>query len=182
MSVGAEAAVIGVAVEVPPPFGSRLRAARQSFGDTSAAGIPTHVTLLPPTTVDATLLPEIEAHLAAVAAAGQPFQVRLHGTATFRPVSPVVFVVVVQGIGGCEQLESQVRTGVLSRPVHFPYHPHVTVAHDVPDAALDRALAELADFDAEFTVARFSLYEHRPDGWHRRRDFGLAAPLARPAS
>jgi 2'-5' RNA ligase len=176
MSVAAEAAVIGVAVEVPPPFGPSLRAARQSFGDTSADGIPTHVTLLPPTTVDATLLPEIEVHLAAVAAAGRPFRVRLHGTATFRPVSPVVFVVVAQGIGGCEQLERQVRTGVLSRPVHFPYHPHVTVAHDVPDDALDRALAELADFEAEFSVDRFSLYEHRADGWHRRRDFALASP------
>ncbi len=177
-----EASVIGVAVEVPPPFGPRLRAARHSFGDTSADGIPTHVTLLPPTTVDETLLPEIESHLEAVAAANEPFAMRLHGTATFRPVSPVVFVVVAQGIGGCEQLERQVRTGVLSRPVHFPYHPHVTVAHDVPDDALDLALAELAEFEAEFPVDRFWLYEHRVNGWHPRRAFLLSASPAGPAS
>ena len=69
----------------------------------------------------------------------QPFDIELRGTGTFRPVSPVVFVQLARGIGGCERLEQRVRPGPLTRDLPFPYHPHVTVAHDVADEALDRA-------------------------------------------
>ena len=36
----------------------------------------------------------------------------------------------------------------------------MTVAHDVPTAALDRVYAELADFEALFTVDHFTFYVH----------------------
>ena len=60
----------------------------------------------------------------------------------------------------------------------YPYHPHVTVAHDVPTEALDRVYAELAGFDARFTVDHFTLYVHG-DGRQMAADQGLPAP-ARP--
>ena len=69
---------------------------------------------------------------AAVAARLEPFVVTLVGTGTFRPVSDVVFVQVVDGARACDRLQEQVRTGPLERRLGFPYHPHVTVAHDVP--------------------------------------------------
>jgi hypothetical protein len=42
-----------------------------------------------------------------------PFEVHLRGSATFRPVSPVVFVPLVRGISECERVEAQVRSGPL---------------------------------------------------------------------
>ena len=67
------------------------------------------------------------------------FRIRLRGTGTFRPVSPVVFVMVAEGISGCEQLAVSVRRGPLAVDLQFPYHPHVTVAHHLADGSLDRA-------------------------------------------
>lgn len=155
---------IGVAVSIPEPYGEQLRAHRASFGDPLAALIPTHVTLLPPTPVPRGVECAVGEHLTAVAAASRPFDIHLRGTATFRPLSPVVFVQLVEGIGECEQLEQAVRQGPLQRELQFYYHPHVTVAHHVPDAALDAAFTALADFECRFTVREFHLYEHGDDG------------------
>ncbi len=64
--------------------------------------------------------------------------------------------------------------GRWSRALDFHYHPHVTVAHHVPDEALDRAFAELADFECTFVVEEFHLYEHGADGvWRPVRSFAL---------
>lgn len=78
---------LGVSIAVPEPYGSLLQERRAGFGDPAAHGIPTHITLVPPTEVAEERLPEIEAHLAGVAACYQPFPVRLKGTGTFRPLS-----------------------------------------------------------------------------------------------
>lgn len=155
---------IGILLAIPEPFGGELRERRASYGDPQAAAVPTHVTLLPPTEVDPGALPEIEKHLAAVAERGRPFRMRLHGTGTFRPVSQVVFVRVEKGLPECAALEAQVRAGVLDRELQFPYHPHVTVAHDLEPAMLDRAQTELADYEAEFEISGFGLYHREPDG------------------
>jgi 2'-5' RNA ligase len=174
----ADPRTIGVAVSIPEPWGEQLRAHRASFGDPAAESIPTHVTLLPPTPLAAHVNGLVDEHLTRVAASAQPFDIHLRGTATFRPVSPVVFVQLVEGIGGCERLERAVRSGPLKRSLQFYYHPHVTVAHHLPDAALDRAFTELADFECRFRVSAFHLYEHGADGvWRPQRayTFGGAA-------
>ena len=165
---------IGVALEVPAPFGPALQAAREGFGDPLAQDIPPHVTLLGPTVVDPDELGVVRAHLAEVGRAHAPFTLHLRGTGTFRPVSPVVFVQVVQGIAECEQLERSVRSGPLQQDLRFNYHPHVTVAHEVPETALDRAFGELAGFEAQFRVTAFQVFEHGDDGvWRAVRDFPL---------
>lgn len=165
---------IGVAITVPEPYGSELQAARARFGDPWAEYIPPHITLLPPTVVEHDAMPAVDEHLAAVAAQHAPFVVRLRGTATFRPVSPVVFMQLVEGISGCEGLEADVRGGVLAQELRFPYHPHVTIAHEVPDAQLDTAFDGMADFDATFVVTRLHCYAHGDDGvWRPSRDFVL---------
>ncbi len=167
---------IGIAVQVPAPFGEQLQRARADFGDPLAWAIPPHVTLLGPTVVEPDELPGIEGHLREVGQAHAPFTVHLRGTGTFRPVSDVVFVQVVRGIAECERLERAIRTGPLSQELRFNYHPHVTVAHDVPDAALDRAFSELAEFEAEFEVSGIQVYEHGDDAvWRPAQDFPLTS-------
>ncbi|MEJ2579986.1 MAG: 2'-5' RNA ligase family protein [Kineosporiaceae bacterium] len=168
----ADEVTIGVAVQIPEPWGTELRQARAGFGDPLAEAIPTHITLLPPTVVPRDRLEEISVHLARVAMQLEGFPLRLAGTGTFRPVSPVVFVQVTTGDMGCDRLQQEVRTGPLERELSFPYHPHVTVAHHLDDEALDRASIELDGFSAAFTVRGFGLFEHGDDGvWRQRRRF-----------
>lgn len=168
---------VGIALLVPEPWGSQLQAARASFGDPLADLIPPHVTLLGPTVLEPGEMADVEAHLAAVGARHRPFRVHLRGTGTFRPVSDVVFVQVVEGISACERLERSIRSGPLAQELRFNYHPHVTVAHDVPPEALDRAFDELAGFEAAFDVSSVQMFEHGDDNvWRPVRDFALTAP------
>ncbi|MFG2553638.1 2'-5' RNA ligase family protein [Streptomyces sp. NPDC048581] len=174
---------IGVSIAVPEPHGSLLQERRAGFGDAAAHGIPTHVTLLPPTEVDSSSLPAIEVHLVEVAAAGRPFPMRLSGTGTFRPLSPVVFVQVVEGAEACTWLQKQVRdaSGPVARELQFPYHPHVTVAHGIDDASMDRAFEELADYEAGWPCTGFALYEQGADGvWRKLRDFAFGGSVVPP--
>ncbi|MEP9384095.1 2'-5' RNA ligase family protein [Nocardioides sp. KR10-350] len=171
---------IGVAVAIPEPWATQLQDYRTSVGDTTASMIPTHITLVPPTEVAEELLPDVEKHLEEAAAAVDTYTVHLRGTGTFRPVSPVVFVALAEGISSCEQLADACRRGPLDVDLTFPYHPHVTVAHDLADEALDRAFAELADFECLFTVDAFHLYVHdEDDGWRPTREFGLRSRVCR---
>jgi 2'-5' RNA ligase len=173
------ARTIGVALPIPEPYGSELQAHRESFGDTLAASIPTHITLLPPTPVPADDLDLVEEHLRKVATGERCFEIHLRGTGTFHPVSPVVFVSVALGISDCERVEEGVRSGPLARERVFPYHPHVTVAHHLPSDVLGRAFDSLAGYDVRFSVWGFSLYEHGLDGvWRPQRDFMFAQPLS----
>ncbi|MDW4904809.1 2'-5' RNA ligase family protein [Streptomyces sp. ADMS] len=174
---------IGVSISVPEPHGSLLQEWRAGFGDAAAHGIPTHVTLLPPTEVDSTALPAIEAHLVEVAAAGRPFPIRLSGTGTFRPVSPVVFVRIVEGAEACTWLQKQVRdaSGPVARDLQFPYHPHVTVAHSIAEEAMDRAFAELAAYEADWPCTGFALSERGADEvWRKLREFTFGGTIVPP--
>ena len=167
---------LGVAIAVPEPFAATLQSARASFGDPLAGLIPPHVTLLGPTVRPLTARAEIDTHLRAVAAVHEPFALQLRGTGTFRPVSPVVFVQVAAGIAGCEQLEADVRSGILVEDREFNYHPHVTVAHELADDALDLAFERLASFDATFEVSAFWLFDHGADGkWRPAQEYRLGA-------
>jgi 2'-5' RNA ligase len=174
---------IGVSIAVPEPHGSLLQERRAGFGDPAAHGIPTHVTLLPPTEVADGALAAVEAHLGEVAAVGRPFPMRLCGTGTFRPLSPVVYVRVVQGADDCAWLQQRVRdeAGPLDRELQFPYHPHVTVAHGIDEAAMDRAFAELADYEAAWPCTGFALYEQGADGvWRKLRDYVFGGSVVPP--
>jgi 2'-5' RNA ligase len=171
-----ERAVVGVALSIPAPAAAILDDARARSGDPLASVIPAHITLLGPTEIDPACFDEVYAHLAAVAADHEPYAIHLRGTGTFRPLTEVVFVAVAAGISECERLADAVRSGPLGRELHFPYHPHVTVAHDVPTGALDHVYAELAGFDTRFDVHGFTFYVHGSDGrWRPQRDFMLGA-------
>jgi 2'-5' RNA ligase len=166
--------IIGVAIGIPEPYAGVLREWRERAGDPQAKQVPPHVTLLPPTEVATARLPRILRHLGRVAGRLAPFEVDLRGTGSFRPVSEVVFVAVAAGIAHCERLERTVRSGPLAQRRAYPYHPHVTVAHDVPGEQLDVAYEGLADFRARFTVEGFTVFEQDEDGvWQPQREFLL---------
>jgi 2'-5' RNA ligase len=162
---------IGVAIDIPQPWGAMLTRRRAEAGDPQAAYTPAHVTLLGPTEVATDALPAVEKHLESLATAQQPFAIHLRGTGTFRPITEVL----AKGISECELLAAAIATADgVQRDSRFPYHPHVTVAQDVPSEALDAVFDDLADFSARFRVSSFTLFSHGGEGpWRPRRDFPL---------
>jgi 2'-5' RNA ligase len=170
-------AVLGVVVPLPEPWAQLLVDWRSKVGDPQANVVPPHVTLLPPTEVLVADRTAISDHLAQVATAHPPFDMHLAGTGTFSPVSDVVFVAVARGIGNCELIANDVRQGPLARTLSFPYHPHVTVAHDVAPDMLELAYSGLSDLSAEFRVDHFTEFEQTPGGaWAIAREYPLTGP------
>lgn len=156
-------ATIGVSIALPEPHAGTLQRCREDFGDPLASAVPAHVTILPPTRVTGPDRQRLEEHLRWVCDGVAPFEIHLRGTGTFRPVSPVVFVQLASGIAQCEALEAAVRSGPVERELEFNYHPHVTVAHRLPDDALDRAFDTLSTFEARFIADAVHVYEHGDD-------------------
>jgi hypothetical protein len=93
----------------------------------------------------------------------------------------VVFVRVEEGAQECRELEAAIRSGPLARELAFPYHPHVTVAHGVPEPVLDAAFAQARAFHAAFAVPGFTLSWFGQDAvWRPWAAFAFAedAPAA----
>jgi 2'-5' RNA ligase len=170
---GPDSVTVGVVIDLPEPHASVIRGWRGRSGDALGAVIPPHVTLLPPTSVRRDVLDDAIAHLREVATEVEPFSMQLGGTDSFRPTSQVVFVQVVNGMVECKQLESAIRQGPLDPPRDFPYHPHVTVAHDVDEAALDAAYEGLSEFMARFRVTEFALFTREDGVWTEHQKFEL---------
>lgn len=174
-ATGPSLGAVGVAIEIPEPWCTDLLERRVGYGDPRAHDIPTHVTLLPPTGLAPPEVPDVQEHLAAVADRHAPFTMVLRGAGTFQPVSQVVFVQVAQGVGQCEQLQADIRRGPVDRALEFPYHPHVTVAHDVDERILAQAFRDLAGYEAAFLVDSFRLFTHGGDGeWRAVAEYRLA--------
>jgi 2'-5' RNA ligase len=167
---------VGITIPIPEPLAGTLESWRASFGDPMAAVVPPHITLI--TTTPATDWEATIDHARAVARRQRPFRVLLRSTGSFRPLSPVVFLRLAEGFDECVDLHSKLQTGPLERNLEFPFHPHVTVAHDVSEAGMDAAEEELHAFEASFEVRGMGLYEHVPSGlWTLREDlhFGEVA-------
>lgn len=159
---------VGVTIGIPEPLAGALESWRASFGDPMAAVVPPHITLI--TTTPASDWAAMVRHVREVAARQQPFRVRLRSTGSFRPVSPVVYLKLDEGFDECVYLHEKLQSGPLEREPDFPFHPHVTVAHDVSDAGMDAAEQELETFQASFDVCSIGLYEHLPSGLWKLRE------------
>ncbi|MDR2381528.1 MAG: 2'-5' RNA ligase family protein [Bifidobacteriaceae bacterium] len=166
---------LGAALLVPPPLAAELSAARRSFGDYEPS--PPHITVIPPTPVPRAGFASLVERLGAGAAAFRPFRVHLRGTATFRPVSPVVYARLADGFDRCQALERLVRAALTGLEDRFPYHPHVTVANGCDEATLDHAQAALRHIDATFTVDSLAVCTLQPDGdWRMVQLLPFGAP------
>jgi 2'-5' RNA ligase len=101
--------------------------------------------------------------------------VEINGTGTFRPVTPVVFLRIDKGYQDCVALHSRLNQAELVSASPFEFHPHVTLAHAVPDEHLDRAQQMLRTYRASFLVDHIDLYEGDENGqWHVRERIAFA--------
>jgi 8-oxo-dGTP pyrophosphatase MutT (NUDIX family)/2'-5' RNA ligase len=145
-----------VVVPLPEPVGTYVQAWRRALCEPTRERIVPHVTLAPPQSVPEEQVPAAVALVDRAAAAGVPGVVTLQGAATFLPDSPVTYLVVAEGGPALAALEGGLRAEPLSRRTH-PFHPHVTVAQELPPADLEAAAADLADFHAAFQLGEIAL-------------------------
>jgi 2'-5' RNA ligase/8-oxo-dGTP pyrophosphatase MutT (NUDIX family) len=153
---------LGVIARLPEPLGLHVQAWRRALGDPAAERIVPHLTLAPPQTVAERDLDRAVGLVERAAADAVPFVVELDGAATFLPDSPVVYLVAREGGPVLEALEAALRESPLDRRTH-PFHPHVTVAQDLPDERIEAAAAELAGFRALFPVRDLALMREERD-------------------
>ena len=153
---------LGVVARLPEPLGIHVQAWRQALGDPAAERIAPHLTLVPPQTVAERDLDRAVALVERAAEAAVPFLVELAGAATFLPGSPVAYLVVREGGPALQALEAALLESPLDRRTH-PFHPHVTVAQDLPPDRIEAAAAELARFRAAFPVPDLAVLREEPD-------------------
>ncbi len=170
--------MIGVSIAVPEPYGSLLQQRRAGFGDLAAHAIPSHVTLLPPTEVGASALHAVRPRIwppsprrAGRSRCGWRAPARSgHCRRWSMSRSPKAH----RSAPHCRSTSDPARS---CGQLEFPYHPHVTVAHGIPQEAMDRAQRELADFTAVWTVTGFSFYEQGGDGvWRTLCEYPFGRP------
>ncbi len=165
---------MGVVLLVPDPIGSLVTRLRARIGDALGMAIPTHITLLPPTPSSAEQGSLLERHLEQVAAAHGPLTIGVTGTDTFRPASDVVFLAIGDGAQACADLNAAVCAGPVKSSSAFPFHPHITLAHDLAPETLDEVAAAYADLRGVFRVPQMSLYGLDDErGWQVRAHYAL---------
>ena len=131
---------LGVIARLPEPLAIHVQAWRRALGDPAAERIEPHLTLVPPQTVAERDLDGAAALLERAAAEAVPFLVELDGAATFLPDSPVAYLVVREGGPALAHLDAVLQAPPLDRRTH-PFHPHVTIAQDLPADRIEAAAA-----------------------------------------
>jgi 8-oxo-dGTP pyrophosphatase MutT (NUDIX family)/2'-5' RNA ligase len=147
---------LGVVAPLPEPVGTYVQAWRRALCEPTRERIVPHITLAPPQSVPEDQVPAAVALVEKAAAAGVPGIVTLHGAGTFLPDSPVAYLAVAGGGAALAGLEQALRAEPLGRRTH-PFHPHVTVAQELPAAELEAAVADLRDFHAAFPLGEIAL-------------------------
>ena len=123
-----------------------------------------HVTVLPPRPISGPTDAAWEA-LKTGLLDFQPFRVELDRIEIF-PVTRVIYVSVGQGFAELERMHSVVNKGVLEFQEPFPYHPHITVAHEIePDyvpAAAEIAIQRWREYQGvrAFTVDQLTFVQN----------------------
>lgn len=163
---------VGIVVPVPEPHLSRLGQLRSGLGDEFAM-VPPHVTLV--TGAPVSDWNAVVEHVASVAADLEPCRLRFDGSATFRPLTAVVYAA-MDGPSArwAERAHRLLQAGPLATPPAYPFVPHVTLAHGLDDAVLDAVQQDQAGERWEFLADRIALFGDRSDNdWRLRATFPL---------
>jgi 2'-5' RNA ligase len=172
---------LAVALLVPPRAAEGVDLLRVALGAGAAVRhVPPHVTLVPPVNVAGDRLGEAEALVRAAGEAQHPFGATLGPPTTFLPENPVLYLH-VGGPGAAEalaRLRGAVFTDPLSRPVTWPFVPHVTLMDGGDPARIAAAEHALADHrvDVVFTGVSLLQEQREEDGGRVWRPL-LEAPL-----
>jgi len=153
---------LAVVALLPQPVAAYVQAWRRALREPTRDAVAPHVTLVPPQSVRDEEVPAAVKLLERAAAVAVPGVVTLDGSGTFLPESPVAFLALGEGAPVLAGLEAGLRAAPLDRRTHR-FHPHVTVAQDLPPAAIEQAARDLAGFRASFPLREVALMEEGGD-------------------
>ena len=154
---------LAVALLIPPPTAFEIDGLRRALGDRQLGRIDPHVTLIPPINVREEEVADALAVVQAAAAGREAMTLSIGPVETFGPRSPVRFLAVAPWEPVAD-LYRACWSGVLERPEKRSFHPHVTVDIDGgPTEGDDPALDALRHYEAEVTIDRVTVLEHRVD-------------------
>ena len=100
-----------------------------------------HVTILPPRPLHENLK-DVTRQIMEESRNVPPFPVELGGVEVFEG-SNVVYIEIARGAGELREFYDLLNRGPLRHKENFPYHPHITLAQNIPAAEAPR-LAEIA--------------------------------------
>lgn len=162
---------LGIVIPVPEPVRGVLRGWRERFGAADAQAVDPHVTLV--TGAHREDWSGAAAHVRRVAAAHRAFEVVLGPARSFRPLSPVVYLPLLAGSGQCRALHEALLDGPLIHDSPFDYHPHLTIAQNVEEQALDVAQQRLSQTSLAFRAEQLLLFEMTDGRWQLRERMPL---------
>lgn len=162
---------LGVVIPVPQPQRETLRAWRREFGGADTEAIAPHITLVSGSYLNTWEKAVAQVRQVASSAAG--FTVQLGPARTFRPASEVVYLPLLAGAEECWTLHRALLSDALRHESGFAYHPHLTIAQNVPAERLDAAQAALHGFDLSFAVESIQLFDTRRGQWSLSEEITL---------
>lgn len=168
-----------MALVLDRPAGDEVNGVRRALGDGSLARIAPHLTLVPPLNVAGAALPEALAVMRRAAAAAGPLKLTLGPVETFAPANPVLYLAVGGDLERLRALRQAVFAPPLTRPLAWPWVPHVTVCEDAAPERISSALAALDRYALAVDVERVTMLEEvYPTGGPDARPARTWVPIA----
>ena len=127
--------IYALVIYIPDPLGRFLDDLRRELAP--HYNPHAHVSVLPPRRLpnDWRLASEQAQN---VTESWRPFEVELTGINVF-PVTNVVYIEVGRGAEDLHGMHQQMNVGPLAYPEPFEYHPHITLAQEIPQAQVEEA-------------------------------------------
>ena len=120
--------VFALVIYIPDPLGRFLDHLRTLL--VPGSNPHAHVSVLPPRSL-AVEWPVAAARVRGLAADWPPFDIELAGIEVF-PVTNVIYIELGSGAAQLHRMHAASNAGVLAFPEPFEYHPHITLAQEIP--------------------------------------------------
>ena len=142
--------LFALVVYIPDPLARFLDELREEL---VPACLPrAHVTILPPRPVSGDL-GEVVEHARTLVTGFAPFDI-LAGDVAMFPSTDVIYIGIQQGEAELRELYRALNRGPLAFQEPFPYHPHITLAQDLPPDRVQQLYALACNRWAGFSHSR----------------------------
>ncbi len=154
--MGAPRRLLSVALLPAEELSLRIDAVRQLLADPRLADLPSHLTLVPPMSLDPTRAEAVRSVLRSAAGAVSPFSLSLGPVESFAPRTPTLHLRVDGDLAELGELRERLRVDPLDRPSPHTFRPHVTLMQraepGLTDAARDLLVGEVGEWSVDSVV------------------------------
>jgi 2'-5' RNA ligase len=147
--------VYALVIYIPDPLGRFLDDLRREL--VPDCNPHAHVSVLPPRSL-AVEWPIAGEQVRSCVSAWAPFEITLGGIQRF-PVTNVIYIEVASGAAELHRMHERMNTGHLLSEEPFEYHPHITLAQEIPFSDLEDVNRRAQCRWSEFTGPRTFLAE-----------------------